>query len=168
MPRFVRADIHEDRWYTAELPWLAQGAVPASALFDLRSKDNTLSLFELTEHVDSERIVIAVAAGRQSADDIGYAVFDCEPHALGIRIEKALGTTPDAGVNAVHYDLRQLTAQNLADLAAVIGAGDTRTILKSRVVALVAAGAASGNLERGKLRHKWAIDAARRDGLGKG
>jgi hypothetical protein len=160
VPRFVRVDILESRWYTADLPWLGQGAVPASALIDLRAKDNTLSLFEVSEHIDPERIVVAVAVGKQSADDIGYAIFDGDPAASGIQITKVPGTTPDMAVNALHRDLQQLTAQNIADLAALIGSGETRTMLRGRLLALVDAGAAAGHLDRAKLKQKWAINAA--------
>ena len=58
------------------------------------------------------------------------------------------GTTPDMAVNVLHYDL--------------IATGETHTMLKSRLLALVEAGAAAGDLDLSKLKQRWAINAARR------
>ena len=131
------------------------GQTQADALDDLRTKGNALSVFEVNDPASVERIVVAFASTRMNPDHIGFAVFDGNAVAgLGIQLQKTPGNTADAAVNALHYDLQQLTANQLAALANVVAEGTTDLILKKRLTELLKDELATGRLDRNEVDPK--------------
>jgi len=119
---------------------------------DLGTKGNALSVFEVDDPANVERIVVAFASGRMKPDHIGFAVFDGDAVArLGIQTQKTPGSTPDAAVNALHHDLQQLTATQLAALANIVAKGTADEILKKRLTQLLKDGLAAARLDQNKV-----------------
>lgn len=131
------------------------GETQADAVDDLRTKGNALSVFEVDDPANVERIVVAFASGRMNPDHIGFAVFDGDAVGrLGIQIQKTPGSTADAAVNALHHDLQQLTASQLAGLANIVAGGTTDQILRKRLTELLKDGLAAGRLDQDKVNPK--------------
>ena len=121
---------------------------------DLSTKENTLSLYEVDDPANIERIVVAFAAGRPDLDDIGFVVFHATPSELGIRVERTPGRTPDVAIDPLHRNLEELTAARLAILAAAMfpGSRDERT--KKELKGLMNAGLVGGALDQTKMNAK--------------
>lgn len=135
--------------------WLPPGQLQADALLDLKTDENRLSVFEVNDLPNVERIATAIAAGRQNPDVLDYVVFDGAPlPALGINVQQVPGTTADPSVNTLHHNLHQLTAGQLVAVADVIRQGTQRRILPKRVRQLVNDGLAAGRLDRTKVNPK--------------
>ena len=159
MPRLVRVDLRLERWLSDDIPWLPAGEVPATALRDLDAKGNELSFFEVGAGIDIERIVVAVVAKRQdpTRTDVGYSIFELQEEgarAMGITVAKSPGETPDAGVNALHYNVEHLTARKVADLARVISGGTIDSVLPKRIADVLQRGLRDGTLDGGQLDRK--------------
>lgn len=79
MPLFLRT-VRENRWYKSEAaPWLERGDIPADPLGDLPTSQNQLSVWEVAvDRSNVERIVRAVAVGRNNLADMGYVLFNSE------------------------------------------------------------------------------------------
>lgn len=156
MAQYLRVGLRPDRWLTyPEIPWLGPGELQADAIGDLRTKGNTLSVFEVDDPANLERIAVAVAAGLEDPGEVGYAVFGREEvEALGIQIQRNPGTTPDAAVNGLHHDLHNLTATQLVRLANVIAGGTIDAILPKRVRELIKEGVDAGQLDRAGVNKK--------------
>src|SRR5882672_947819 len=104
MPLLLRT-VRENRWYKSEAaPWLETGDVPADPLGDLATSQNRLSVWEVADDRSNvERIVRAVAIGRDKIAAMGYVLFDSELlPAVGIRTEVEGGGTADEAANAWH------------------------------------------------------------------
>ena len=148
MPHFVRAGLRHDRWLDTE--GRAPLDLPADVLADLRTTDNALSVFEVTEIVSAERVAIALMAapGKKEPDHTAYAVFDrADVERLGIPITKTSGDTIDAGANSSHYDLNIGSGGKLLEFAAIIAGVAIVPITKKRVAALLRAGFENGQLD---------------------
>ena len=160
MPRYLRAGIRKDLWFSPE--WLPAGAVPASALGDLKAPDNELSFYEVPDDTHIERIAVAFAATRNKIDKVGYVVFDGAPlPGLGLNLVRSPGDTPDAVVNALHYDLPQVTGHNLVDLAGVMIGGVRDDILPKRLGPLLQEGVDGGRLDKSKMKRSLLTEIAR-------
>src|SRR5215470_2574117 len=99
MPLFLRT-VRENRWHKSEAaPWLDRGDIPADPLADLATKENRLSVWELSgDRSNLERIVRAVAIGRDRIADTGYVLFDADVlKRAGIDTHMEDGKTPDGG-----------------------------------------------------------------------
>jgi hypothetical protein len=148
VPHLVRGGLRDDRWLETE--GCAPLDLPADAIADLRTTDNALSVFEVTEAISAERSAIALAAApvKKEPDHIAYAVFDSAAvEALGIAITKTPGDTIDAVVNQLHYDLQVGTAGKLLNLAALIASVPIVPVTKKRVGELLKAGFENGHLD---------------------
>jgi hypothetical protein len=86
---------------------------------------------------------------------MGYAVFDGETVAkLGIKVQKILGATPDAVVNTLHYDIQELTGQQLNAFAEIIGDGEIKEILAKQVRQRLQDELNTGHLDRQHVNQK--------------
>lgn len=122
MPFLLRL-IKRHRWYIEPAqPFLDAGNFPADPLADLNTENNILSVWQIDNGQSNlDRVVTALAANRQFADKVDYALVEQSAvDDLGIQIERAFGQTPDNHANGWHRDLRQLSATNLVGLAKAI------------------------------------------------
>jgi hypothetical protein len=146
VPFFVRAGLRDDRWL--ETQGLGPLELPADVLLDLRTVGNALSIYEVTEAIAAERIAVAVAAGRREPDQTAYGIFDDVAFGrLNIPVTKMLGTTFDAAVNPLHYDVSIGSTGKLLDFAALIANSTIVPITKKRVAELLKAGFENGQLD---------------------
>lgn len=150
--------VRQNRWYRSEAdPWLIKGDVPADPLGDLATNQNRLSVWEVaTDRANIERIVRAVAVGRDRVADMGYVLFDSTFLPAGISIEQTKGTTPDEDANAWHRDLVDLSGSKLVALTkAILENGESDTLLKRRLLELIEDGIQAKELPE-RLRSKLA------------
>jgi len=132
--------IKQNRWL--DVPsWLVSGEAPADCLPDFNTERNELSVFRLPRaeaEMLAQRVVVALAAGRQNLDHYDYVLIDAD-RVEGVPIEanRTRGGTGDEQVDDLHVDLVNLTASAVAKLAAIIlevaTAGELRRLHKSDV-----------------------------------
>lgn len=102
MPLLVRT-VRQNRWHKQEAePFLETGDVPADCLSDLGTTQNLLSVWELAQDKSNlERIIRAMAIGRNKLDHIGYVVFDCALLSdAEIEVRESMGCTFDEDMNS--------------------------------------------------------------------
>lgn len=149
--------VRENRWYKEPAAaWLQEGDVPADPLGDLATTQNTLSVWQVEpDRSNLERVVRAVAIGKQKVADAGWVLFDSdllEP--LGIAVKDVPGATKDAHANQWHRDLVDLSGSKLVALArAIFDHGESGTITKKRMVDLIEQGIKQHDLPQ-NLRDK--------------
>jgi hypothetical protein len=140
MPLLLRT-VRENRWHKSEATqWLDKGDVPADPLADLQTTQNRLSVWEVAvDRSNVERIVRAMAVGRDRIADMGYVLFDSSLlSTAGITHQVERGTTPDEGANGWHLHLVDLSGNKLVMLTKLIlENGESGTLLKKRLEELV-------------------------------
>ena len=155
MPLLLRT-VRQNRWLKAEAePFLTIDDVPADPFGDLQTLENLLSVWEVApDRSNIERIVRAVAIGRQKITDMGWVVFDSRLLAgAGIEIRENKGTSFDEEANAWHRDLI-LSGNKLVVLTrAILRHGESGTVLKKNLRQLVDEGIRDGQIPE-KLRAK--------------
>lgn len=154
---FVRVNIREERWFRDGTPWVPEGEVSADALRDLQTTGGALSVFRISAAVDARRIVaawFAVGPSRDKPTDIGFLTFEGDAVVATLRLpieSRAEGATADPAVDALHHDIRELTAIRLAQLAAIMAQGETDVILRKELSEILAAGLRAGTLQRDRI-----------------
>ena len=157
MPLLLRT-VRENRWLKSEAAeWLRDGDVPADPLGDLPTQGNCLSVWRVhDDHSNVERIVRAVASGKQRLDSAGYVIFDEDlvRAAEIVTDDNKKGASLDQVANEWHCDLTGLSGKKLVALTrAILETGETGTILKKRLKELVEKGIRDKELPE-KLRDK--------------
>jgi hypothetical protein len=131
--------------------WLPAGEVPAQAVQDFRLEDNELSVWYVEANRSNiDRIVTALAANRDFADKIDYAVFDeASVGECGITLRKTTGKLPDEYANQEwHRDLVELSGRKLVCLAELIATGTPDRKTPAAVKELLATAAKEGHIKR--------------------
>ena len=142
------------RWLKhPDLDWLPRDELQSDALGDLQTKDNTISVYRVDNEQDAERVIVALAANREYVANLDYAIFeDAEFDSIDIEVSQNEGETPDAEVNKLHYDLTNLTARKLVQLAQVVSSGRHSRILKKTVEVRLRRALVAGYLDKGRLK----------------
>ena len=153
MTRFLRIT-RQARWLKhPDLEWLSQGELQSDALGDLQTRDNALSVYRVDGKKDAERVVVALAANRDNLANLDYAIFeDVDVASIDIEISQNEGETPDAEVNELHYDLANLTARRLVQLAQVISLGEHSRMPKKTVQVRLRRALLAGYLDKVRLK----------------
>jgi len=138
-----------DREITASL-----GGLQADALKNFSTQNNALSVFCVNKNkMPIERILAAIAGGRDNVQEIDYALFDSkilEEH--GIKISPKKGITADDEVNGLHIDLIDLTANQVEAIASSIQKrGELKRIPKRKIGENLAVGLKEGYLNRNRI-----------------
>jgi hypothetical protein len=148
MPLLLRT-VKQNRWHKdAAAPFLANDDVPADPLGDLNTSDNLLSVWVLSEdNANLERVVRAVAIGKQNIDHAGYVTFDSKVlEDAGIQVVEEPGTTKDTEANAWHRNL-VLSGNKVVALAkGILRDGASGQILRQRLKDLISEGVQQGHL----------------------
>ena len=95
---------------------------------------------------------------------IDYALLD-KNHlsGIGVKFEKELGGTPYEGVNALHYNMVELTASKLVDLSKVFMAESKRErFIEPQVTSLLKAALDAGQIKQEKLDEKLKLSLEKR------
>ncbi len=155
MPLLLRT-IARSRWY--EEPWLEEGKAPASALGDLRPKENKLSFWHVEDDKSNlHQVVSAIAAGRESPTHFDYALFDQTLLTkIGVRIKQTAGDSFHKEADEYwHHDTAKLSAENVAQIANIIMEHGTRErIWKREVTRLVKQAVTSGIIDVNPLKDR--------------
>lgn len=146
---FLR-ETNKARW--KQLTWLSPGHIQANSMRDLLPRNNSLSVFQVSS-CPANRVVVALAAGRDSVPAVDFALFDLKAlDVSGISYRKVLGDTPDDLVNDVHYDLYNLSAQQLLLLAKIISKVKQCRIPKREVERLLRQAISAGDVDKARLK----------------
>jgi len=140
------------------------GSLQADALKNFKTRDNKLSVF-LSDDIEPERILTAIASSRDQVAEIDYAVFDDKVlQQAEIKSEKTEGETPDDVVNMHHIDLIDLTAQQIQLLASFIqDHGALRRHQKKAIKKFLTQAIFTGWLEYSKINTKLLSDLQRNE-----
>lgn len=105
--------------------WIEEGNVQADVFSSLRTTGNSLSVWVIDkDRTNLNRIVAAMAAGRDTLDKLDYALIDKqELDPLGIQSIQEKGKSADENANiSWHEDIKELSGIKLLDLAVLIKA----------------------------------------------
>lgn len=157
MPLLLHA-VRQNRWLREPaLPWLERNDVPADPVGDLKTSQNRLSVWVVADDRSNiERIVRAIAIGRDKVDHMGYVLFDSTLLSdIGTTAEPIPGNTLDDGANDWHRDLVDLSGNKLIALTRMIlTRGETGNVLKKRLKELILDGIEQKQLPE-NLRSKF-------------
>lgn len=163
MPLLLR-EIRRAKWYkNAEVKWLGDNDLQADALGDIRTSNNSLSVWEIADdRTNLDAVIGAIAAGKNTAANFDFALFTTTAVLeTNIIISEEPGKTFDEGVNGFHRELIELTTSKLLALAEIIHRHATKErIIEPEVVSLIAAAIEEGRIKpdflspqiRGKLQ----------------
>jgi hypothetical protein len=94
---FILRSVRKSKWYqNPNVPWLTAGELQADALDDLRTKDNTLSVwYGLDDKSNRDQLVTALTATHQHITHFDYFLLDERHlHTVNIKIKEIPGDTP--------------------------------------------------------------------------
>lgn len=156
MPLVFRT-IKKSKWYRNDaVPWLGHDDLQADALVGLRTEGNALSVYFVKEDDAEtvERLVTALAATRQSIQELEYALFPQDVLSeIGIKITAEEGNTADSVVNTWHRHLTELSAGKITRLADAIRNGARKErVLGKRIRGMIINALATDRVDRSKLK----------------
>lgn len=125
------------------------------ALRELQRHDNRLSVYLVDDdRSNTNRIIAALAATRQSPDDVEYFLLDVnELEALDIHWEVTQGKTADEVVNSVHRDLVVPEDSKLEELAQTFRSkGETGIKQRKKVRQLIKQGIDKREIDRDRVK----------------
>jgi hypothetical protein len=97
--------------------------VSADALFDVRSTNSLLSVWECPSCDQIDRVALALALNRETIDKIDLlTITDGDIEDLGIGVSHTTGMTPLVGASELHRDLGPLDVPLLSELSLRIAA----------------------------------------------
>jgi len=132
--------------------YLPNGLAPADALWDLKTKGNALSLWQIDDQESNlERVLAAMVSTADHLQTIDYLVIDMQ-HVVELRLSiiQSAGDTYDAKVNDNwHFDLTKLSATDLAKLANTMLSHGKTDRRNDRALALLL----KGSVEKGYVDH---------------
>jgi len=156
--------IRQSRWDSpGKLDWLAEGDIPADPMADFaNTSDNSLSVWVVeNDNRDLDRVVAALAAGREKADKLDYLLFT-QDHlaAVEIGVRTTIGNTLDEYVNGHHRDLTELSAAKVLALTKRVWGENLgpKRVDRRTVVRLVANAVRLGQIKLERLRPKLRED----------
>jgi hypothetical protein len=158
---FVLRKINKAKWYKHPgVEWLPDGEIQADALVDIRTMDNTLSVWQIDSNSDNlGRVVSALASMLDRVQEFDFVLL--EPELLekqGFQLIQSNGITPDMSVNVTwHYDIIELSVSKLYKFAQIINSQEHNRYSKNTVEQLIRNSCNSGNLDLGKINPKLKV-----------
>lgn len=144
------------RWDEA-LKQRASGEFPADPLGDLVTTENRLSVFLLEdEAAQLDSVMTACAANKQRAANADCVLLEAG-HLDKLALEQELteGNTPNANVNGLHRNLKDLTAKVLVELGELfLQYGEFKSRLGAQIRKQILDGVRSGTIDSSKLHKK--------------
>ena len=123
---FVFRKIDHKSWWRPDRDtsenWLPKDELRADALQDLKTENNALSVYLLSDDESAlDRVIAACAGTRNCVNEVDYVLVDSNVIGdLDFTVRDVLGRTPDDEVNKWHRDLCELSATKLLTLALTI------------------------------------------------
>ena len=155
MKEFLRTTRQGRRYIYPVVDWLGEDELQGDALSDIVTKHGRLSVFNVANNADRQRVAVALAANREDITTLDYAVFDDSClRDLGITVQQTRGDTPDETVNELHYELGNLTVDRLALLTRIVYAGEHKRIHRRQINELLSEAARSRRLDEKKIKHE--------------
>jgi hypothetical protein len=138
--------------------WLTQRfQFPADALGEFRTKDNTLSVYRLdADRANAPRILAAIGSRAQEIVHTDCLIFsDDLVSRIGINVQKTDGQTPDRVANQWHFDLSDLTATQLRNLAEdLVHHAVLESYLADDLIAALRDAASAGDVDKDAVNKK--------------
>ncbi len=133
----------------------ADGGVTADALGDLKTKENKLSVYEIDDEAQIERVAVALAASRDFVANFDYALLDNDfLDSLAIKFVVEAGTTADDLVNQMHRDLVFESGVRLVEFAQkFLTCGQTR-IPEKKIKKWLESALSVGGLDAARINQK--------------
>jgi|SRR5713101_5990929 len=141
MAYLLRKFSNKDAWAEVESsPLWEQGDCPAEALVQVFDTRGGVSTWRVSTEEDVERVIAAQAFMRGTIGDFAYCLIDEEIlRKDGIKLKNTPAKTMDKGVNDLHVDIVDLTAQQIIRLAHPINTEfDPLVMTRSEILAAAA------------------------------
>ena len=157
MPFLLRGPSDRRGWDPR--PWVPEGDIPAGPFYDFRpSPTSQLSVWVVQDDQSNlNRIVAALAAGRDHVDKFDYVLVDEREAAdLRVRMELREERCADQAASALwHRNMLELTATQLNGLVrCVFAARRTGRVQEPDVEALIRGGVVAGQIDRARVHPK--------------
>ncbi len=147
--------IRKAKWYNTYLPWLQKGELQADSLGDLKTENNSLSIWRIEDDKSNlDQVLTAMATTCAVASNLDYAIFTEQTiSSLNLKIINSEGNSHDSKANAIwHRDLIELSAGSLLELAKVIFENAEKMRLQKRqVVDLIGRAVQIGQVPQARL-----------------
>lgn len=146
--------IRKGRWLErSDLGWLKPGELIADPLGDLATTGGSLSVFEVPDDGENQRVITALAANKLNPSSFDYVLFDDSwLTSNGFAISQSQGKTPDGVVNGLHYDVIHLSATSLVKMAHIVSAGRLCRVQTKRVKEWIKSAIDNGDLDTSKMQ----------------
>jgi hypothetical protein len=154
----VLRKINKAKWYKHPgVEWLPDGEIQADALVDIRTTDNSLSVWQIDNNSNNlERVISALASTLDGLRQIEFVLLEIdllEKH--GFQIIQTTGNTPDIDVNDLwHKDITKLSVFKLYELAHIINSKESARFTRSEVEQFILNNCNDGNLDLRKINPK--------------
>lgn len=112
--------------------------------------NQSISVFRVGNGITDSRIAAALAATRMHLGPINYVLFDGS-ECVAIQCD---GETPDAGVNAAHYDIQNVGDAGIIELADIMVRGSAVELTKNQVYDEVMRSIENGYMNESDVRFK--------------
>ncbi len=145
---------HWDKSPHEDETWLDDGFSRAGALKNLRTTQNSLSMYRVDDPVHKvERVLAALASTKGHIDPVDYAyINESEVIDIGVKLHMVKGDTPDDFVNSLHVDLIELTSDKLSELAKLsIKLSTSKRLNVRKVKKIIKDNIDSGNIDQTKV-----------------
>lgn len=151
MPIFMRK-VRKARWHGKdELPWLPEGDLQADVFLDLETRENALSVWDVSDEASLDQVIAALAANCDRIENLDFVLIHTEG-LPDIKIRPCVGESVDGTANeALHMHLEELTVSTLVRL---VKTAQLHRKLRCEVLALVRKSAAAGRIDRARLKEK--------------
>ena len=152
MPFFLRR-ITKTKWLERNPPWLPVDDIPADPLGDLRTKSNVLSVWQVEADQRSlMQVAMAITTMSDNVSHFHYALIDQVAfEKTNIKVEDAPGDSRYEQANTLHYNLIELSASDLVQLARVIYDSEIGFIPKGQLLPSLAKAVESGEIPKSDL-----------------
>jgi hypothetical protein len=110
--------IRGQKW-SPRYSWLPEGDLEADAIQDLKTENNTISLFVIEDNRSNfDRVLAALAANCTNIANFDYALIDLDAlKDSGYKFTEDPGETADKDVNKWHLNMIELSLKKLTQLA---------------------------------------------------
>lgn len=156
MAQFLRT-VRKAKWIrNPKLGWLGPQDIQADALGDLRSTDNSLSLYIVNDDSEEEklRVAAALALTRDHIANVDFVLVEEQFLAsIKVKVEVVDGETPDDYVNKLHRDLSELSASQIYEIAKEIARKQSvQRLQQAVIIAEISKNVAANKIDISKLK----------------